>query len=45
MENSKGIGVIPENIIEQIGQLSDLENEKRRKTKRRSGSLTSTTKA
>ncbi|KAH1001122.1 hypothetical protein HUJ04_013373 [Dendroctonus ponderosae] len=40
IENSKSIGVIPEYIMEQIGQLSDLESEKRRKIKRRSGSLT-----
>ncbi|CAG9764719.1 unnamed protein product [Ceutorhynchus assimilis] len=39
IENSRSIGFIPDNIIQQIGQLSD-ENEKRRKTKRRSGSLT-----
>ncbi|ENN72791.1 hypothetical protein YQE_10596, partial [Dendroctonus ponderosae] len=39
IENSKSIGVIPEYIMEQIGQLSDLESEKRRKIKRRSGML------
>lgn len=40
IENCRSIGVIPDNIIDQVGQLSDIENEKKRKNKRRSGSLT-----
>ncbi|XP_030756674.1 uncharacterized protein LOC115882610 isoform X2 [Sitophilus oryzae] len=37
IENSKNIGVIPDNIIEQVGQIREAESEKRRKNKRRSG--------
>ncbi|KAF7272688.1 uncharacterized protein LOC143201564 isoform X1 [Rhynchophorus ferrugineus] len=40
IENSRNIGFIPDDIIEQVGQLNELEQEKRRKNKRRSGSLT-----
>ncbi|XP_066144058.1 rho GTPase-activating protein 11A-like isoform X2 [Euwallacea fornicatus] len=37
IENSKAIGFIPDYIIKQIGQLSGTEQEKRRKSKPRSG--------
>ncbi|XP_050311629.1 LOW QUALITY PROTEIN: rho GTPase-activating protein 11A-like [Anthonomus grandis grandis] len=40
IENSKNIGFIPDYIIDQMGQTPDQETEKRRKNKRRSGSLT-----